>query len=107
MNAFRFYCKKNGESFVIRIYILQDKIKMNNSNAITNKNKEETKISEFDINKKNENEEIKINNENKSENKKDKCMIFYICVLSKESNNKAQAIKLNKIINKKLSEIFK
>ena len=34
-------------------------------------------------------------------------MIFYICVLSKESNNKAQAIKLNKIINKKLSEIFK
>ena len=107
MNAFRFYCKKNGESFVIRIYILQDKIKMNNSNGIANKNKEETKISEFDINKKNENDDIKINNENKSENKKDKCMIFYICVLSKESNNKAQAIKLNKIINKKLSEIFK
>ena len=108
MNSFRFYCKKNGESFVIRIYILQDKIKINKSDGIANnKNKEEEKVSEFDINKKNENEEIKNNNENNSNNKNDKCKIFYICVLSKESNNKEQARKLNKIINKKLSEIFK
>ena len=32
MNAFRFYCKKNGESFVIRIHILSNKIKSNRKN---------------------------------------------------------------------------
>ena len=102
MNSFRFYCKKNGESFVIRIYILSDKIKSNNNKEI-NKSKEEIKISEFDINKKSENNEGGAN----GENKKDKYMLFYICVLSKESNNKTQAKQINKIINKKFSEIFK
>ena len=105
MNSFRFYCKKNGESFVIRIYILSDKIKMNNNDEDLNKNKEEIKVSEFDVNKKSESEEIKINEDNN--NKNNKCMIFYICVLSKESNNKTQARQLNKIINKKFNEIFK
>ena len=105
MNSFRFYCKKNGESFVIRIYILSDKIKTKNSEENISKNKEEIKVSEFDINKKSENEENKINGDNG--NKIDRGMIFYICVLSKESNNKTQARQLNKIINKKLSEIFK
>ena len=105
MNSFRFYCKKNGESFVIRIYILSDKIRTNNNEGNISKNKEEIKVSEFDINKKSENEENKINGDNS--NKSDKHMIFYICVLSKESNNKTQARQLNKIINKKLSEIFK
>jgi hypothetical protein len=76
MNSFRFYCKKNGESFVIRIYILSDKIKSNNNKEI-NKSKEEIKISEFDINKKSENDEGGAN----GENKKDKYMLFYICVL--------------------------
>ena len=113
MNSFRFYCKKNGESFVIRIYILSDKIKTNN-NGYLHISKEEIKVSEFDINKKEENEEIKINEDNNinsinkiCEDKGDKCMIFYVCVLSKESNNKSQARQINKIINKKLSEIFK
>jgi len=104
MNSFRFYCKKNGESFVIRIYILSDNIKVK-ADGDLNKNKEELKVSEFDINKKSENEEIKINEDNN--NKRDNCMVFYICVLSKENNNKTQARQLNKIINKKLSEIFK
>ena len=103
MNSFRFYCKKNGESFVIRIYILSDKIKNNNSNL--NKSKEEIKVSEFDINKKNENEEGKINDELNNTNEIFKA--FYVCVLSKESNNKTQAKQINKIINKKLGEIFK
>ena len=103
MNSFRFYCKKNGESFVIRIYILSDKIKNNNSNL--NKSKEEIKVSEFDINKKNENEEGKINDE--LNNKNEIFKAFYVCVLSKESNNKTQAKQINKIINKKLGEIFK
>ena len=105
MNSFRFYCKKNGESFVLRIYILSDKIRTNNNEGNISKNKEDIKVSEFDINKKSENEENKINGDNS--NKSDKHMIFYICVLSKESNNKTQARQLNKIINKKLSEIFK
>ena len=102
MNAFRFYCKKNGESFVIRIHILSNKIKSNNIINL-NKSKEEIKVSEFEINKKNENDDIKI----KGENNMDKYMLFYICVLSKESNNKTQARQINKIINKKFNEIFK
>ena len=102
MNAFRFYCKKNGESFVIRIHILSNKIKSNNINL--NKSNEEIKVSEFEINKKNENDEIKINN---GENNVDKYMLFYICVLSKDNNNKTQARQINKIINKKFNEIFK
>lgn len=88
---------------MIRIYILSDKIKSNNNNKEINKSKEEIKISEFDINKKSENDEGGAN----GENKKDKYMLFYICVLSKESNNKTQAKQINKIINKKFSEIFK
>ena len=106
MNSFRFYCKKNGESFVIRIYILSDKIKSNNNENV-NKSKEEIKVSEFDINKKNENDENKINGDNNNNN--NKYMIFYVCVLSKESNNnnKAQAKQISKIINKKFSEIFR
>ena len=106
MNSFRFYCKKNGESFGIRIYILSDKIKSNN-NENANKSKEEIKVSEFDINKKNETDENKINGDNNNNNNNNKYMIFYICVLSKESNNKTQAKQINKIINKKFSEIFK
>ena len=102
MNSFRFYCKKNGESFVIRIHILSNKIKSNN-NTNLNKSKEEIKVSEFEINKKNENDEIKINGENNM----DKYMLFYICVLSKESNNKTQAKQITKILNKKFSEVFK
>ena len=106
MNSFRFYCKKNGESFVIRIYILSDKIKSNNNENV-DKSKEEIKVSEFDINKKNENEDNKINGDNNNNN--NKYMIFYVCVLSKESNNnnKAQAKQISKIINKKFSEIFR
>ena len=113
MNSFRFYCKKNGESFGIRIYILSDKIKSNNNENI-NKSKEEIKISEFDINKKNENNENnenKINgdnsNNNSNNNNNNKYMIFYICVLSRETNGKTQAKQINKIINKKFSEIFR
>ena len=105
MNSFRFYCKKNGESFVIRIYILSDKIKSNNNENV-DKSKEEIKVSEFDINKKNENEDNKINGDNNNNN--NKYMIFYVCVLSKESNNnKVQAKQISKIINKKFSEIFR
>ena len=87
MNSFRYYCKKNGESFIIRIYVLNDKLSI--------KNKEDIKVSEFEIDKKN-------NNNDKNE----KYMIFYVCVLSKDSNNKTQSKQINKIINKKFSEIF-
>ena len=106
MNSFRLYCNKNGESFVIKIYILSDKIKSNNDNGILNKSKEEIKVSEFDLNKKAENEEKKIN-EDSNNNKQKNYMIFYVCVFSKENNNKTQARQINKIINKKLSEVFK
>ena len=101
INSFRFYCNKNGERFSIRIHVLSDNVKSKN-NQILNKSKEDIKVSEFDINKKNENDEKKINGDNDK-----KYIIFYLCVLSKESNNKSQAKQINKIINKKFHENFK
>ena len=102
LNPLKFYCNKNGEIFVIEIYILPNKLVVDG-----NKNKEENEISEFDINKNENNNEInKDNNDNKKNNNKAKKM-YYITILSKDSSNKAQAKNINKIINKKFNEIYK
>ena len=99
LNQFKFYCNKNGEIFVIEIFILSNKIIINEEKQ---KHKDDNEISEFNINNKNENEEKQ---ENKDNNKSK--MIFYITILSKDSSNKAQAKNINKIINKKFGEIYK
>ena len=108
LNPLKLYCNKNGEIFVIQIYILPTKIIVNNDEKEKDQNKDENEVREFDLNK-NENEEEKESKDNNyinSNNKKSK-MIFYISVLSKDSTNKTQAKAINKIINKKLGEMYK
>ena len=77
MNPWKLYCNKNREIFVIEIYIIPNKI-VNNNEEHENKNEHSN------------NDKI-----NKSQ------QIFYITVLSKDSNYKHQAKNINKIINKK------
>ena len=108
MSNLKFYCNKNGENFIIEIFILSNKLVDKDG-----KNKEENEISEFDINSKNENEndEDKEDNENDDSDKKNndnkRKKMFYITILSKDSSNRKQAKNINKIINKKFGEIIK
>ena len=106
LNPLKLYCNKNGEIFVIQIFILPNKIKVNNDEKEKDKNKDENEVREFDLNK-NENEDEKESKDNINSNNKKSKMIFYISVLSKDSNNKTQAKAINKIINKKLGEMHK
>ena len=103
LNTLKFYCNKNGEIFVIEIFILGNKLTVKGD-----KIKGENEVSEFNINK-NENNNDLINkdiNETKKNISKIK-KIFYITILSKDSSNKAQAKNINKIINKKFNGVKK
>ena len=104
INPWKLYCNKNGEIFVIEIFVIPNKIAINGE-----KSKEENEISEFDIKSNidnNEENEKKDDNINNNKNNKSQ-QIFYITVLSKDSSNKQQAKKINKIINKKFKSLHK
>ena len=112
LNPYKFYCNKNGEIFVIEVFILSNKIIVNEDKN-NDKNKDEGEAPELDINSNNaedndnkDNNSI-INDENKNKNNNKAKKIFYITVLSKDSSNKAQAKNINKIINKKFRELNK
>ena len=104
MSNLKFYCNKNGENFVIEIFILSNKLVSKDD-----KNKEENELSEFDIYSKNENDEDKDNDDDSDKKNNDSKVkkMFYITILSKDSSNIKQAKNINKIINKKFAEIFK
>ena len=118
LNPFKLYCNKNGEIFVIEIFILSNKIIDNNDNKEKENNKDENEIREFDLNKNEngdekeikenkENEDNKDDNNNLNNNDKQSKIMFYITILSKDSNNKSEAKVINRIINKKFREKYK
>ena len=102
LNPWKFYCNKNGEIFVVEIFLLPNKIIINNDKNEENKG-EENEVKEFDIHSKNESMEENNDNNKKNNNKTKK--IYYITVLSKDSSNKTQAKNINKIINKRFKEM--
>ncbi len=96
LNPFKLYCNKSGEIFVIEIFILSNKIIINNDN--TEKNRDENEVREFDLDK---------NENNTNCNNKNSKAMFYITILSKDSSNKTEAKIISRIINKKFGEIYK
>ena len=106
LNPWKFYCNKNGEIFTIEIFLLSNKISINDykdegKEGKDGENKEEeNEVKEFDIHSKHETiDDNKDNNKNKTKK------IFYITVLSKDCSNKTQAKNINKIINKRFHEM--
>ena len=106
LNPWKFYCNKNGEIFTIEIFLLSNKITINDykdegKEGKDGENKEEeNEVKEFDIHSKHETiDDNKDNNKNKTKK------IFYITVLSKDCSNKTQAKNINKIINKRFHEM--
>ena len=105
LNPCKFYCNKNGEIFVVEIFLLSNKIIINNNKDKEDKkeeNKEElNEVNEFDRHSKCGS--IDTNYKDNKNNKTKK--LFYIKVLSKDSSNVMQAKNINKIINKKCKEM--
>ena len=110
LNPWKFYCNKNGEIFTIEIFLLSNKISINDNKDDAKEGKdgenkeEENDVKEFDIHSKHETiDDNNINNKDNNKNKTKK--LFYITVLSKDSSNKAHAKNINKIINKRFHEM--
>ena len=105
LNPCKFYCNKNGEIFVIEIFLLSNNIIINNNKEKEDKkeenNEELDEVNEF--NRHNKCGTIDINHKDIKNNKPKK--LFYIKVLSKDSSNLAQVENINIIINKKFKEM--
>ena len=94
MNSYKFYCNKNGEIFIIEIFLLSNKKILCGGNKDDD---DEKGVSQF-------NKDDNINNsENDNKNEEEK-NIYYITVLSKDSYNKTEAKIINKIICQKFAK---
>ena len=105
MNQYKFYCNKNGIIFVLEIFLLPNKIIVNNNKI---KEKEESLFDSQIYSDNNEDNKNKEGNNNDKSNKQSKSKkMFYITVFSKNTNNQDQAKSINKIINKSLWKMYK
>ena len=98
INPNKFYCNKNGVIFSLKIFLTSNKIIINDDKI--KENKEESLFHSQINNDDQKNKEGNNNGKNNKHNKSKK--IFYITILSKDSNNQEQAKSINKIINKSI-----